>query len=90
MASVDVPFGRSPRVVVRFAVGSLVAFVLVGTAVGGVLARYARMQAEERGTFHGKFIADAVLPLALDGIDLSRPLPGEALEQSTHSSRRGS
>jgi signal transduction histidine kinase len=70
---------RSPRLVVRFAVGSLVAFVLVGTGVGAVLVRYVRMQAEERGTFHASFIADAVLPLALDGVDLSRPLAGEDL-----------
>jgi signal transduction histidine kinase len=81
MASADTPSGRSPRLVVRFAVGSLVAFVLVGTAVGGVLVRYARIQAEERGTFHGRFIADAALPLALDGIDLSEPLIGDALER---------
>ena len=68
---------RSPRLVVRFAVGSLVAFILIGTAVGAVLVRYVREQAEERGTFHATFIADAVLPLALDGIDLSEPLTGE-------------
>jgi signal transduction histidine kinase len=71
--------GRPPRLVVRFAIGTLAAFVLVGTGVGVLLVRYVRMQAEERGTFHAAFIADAVLPLALDGIDLSRPLEGEDL-----------
>jgi signal transduction histidine kinase len=72
---------RSPRLVARFAVGSLVAFVLVGTGVAIVLVRYIRMQAEERGTFHAHFIANAVLPLALDGIDLSKPLSGRDLER---------
>jgi signal transduction histidine kinase len=69
--------GRSPRLVVRFAVGSLVAFVLVGAGVGAVLVRYVRIQAEERGMFHATFMAKAVLPLAFTGIDLSRPVSGE-------------
>jgi signal transduction histidine kinase len=71
--------GRPPRLAVRFAVGSLAAFVLVGAGVGALLVRYVRMQAEERGSFHARFIADAVLPLAFDGIDLSRPLSGSDL-----------
>jgi signal transduction histidine kinase len=72
---------RSPRLVARFAVGSLVAFLLVGTGVGAILVRFVRMQAEERGSFHARFIADAVLPLALNGIDLSHPLSGPDLER---------
>ncbi len=71
----------TPRLVLRFAVGSLVAFVVVGAGVGALLVRYVRMQAEERGTFHARFIAQAVLPLALQGIDLSRPLTGADLER---------
>jgi signal transduction histidine kinase len=71
----DHPRG-TPRLVARFAVGSLVAFVLIGTGVGAVLVRYVRAQAEERGTFHARFIADAVLPLALGGVDLTRPVTG--------------
>ncbi|MGZ4124666.1 MAG: sensor histidine kinase [Actinomycetota bacterium] len=70
---------RSPRLVVRFAVGSLVAFLLVGAGVGAVLVRYIRMQAEARGTFHATFIATAVLPLAFTGVDLTEPLTGEDL-----------
>ncbi len=69
----------SPRLVVRFAVGSLVAFVLVGAGVGAILVRYVRIQAEERGSFHARFIADAVLPLAFDGVDLSQPLRNDDL-----------
>jgi signal transduction histidine kinase len=72
---------RSPRLVTRFAVASLVAFALVGTGVGAVLVRYVRIEAERRGTFHARFIASAVLPLALDGIDLTRPLSGAELER---------
>jgi signal transduction histidine kinase len=70
---------RSPRLVVRFAVGSFVAFLLVGAGVGGILVRYVRIQAEQRGSFHARFIADAVLPLAFEGTDLSRPLEGADL-----------
>jgi signal transduction histidine kinase len=70
---------RPPRLVVRFAVGSLIAFVLVGAGVGTVLVRHVRMQAEERGTFHATFMATAVLPLAFNGIDLTEPLTGEDL-----------
>jgi signal transduction histidine kinase len=69
----------SPRLVARFAIGTLVAFLLVGTVVGAILVRHVRVEAEQRGTFHARFIADAVLPLALDGIDLSRPLSGSDL-----------
>jgi signal transduction histidine kinase len=69
----------SPRLVVRFALGSLVAFVLVGAGVGAVLVRYVRIQAEERGSFHATFVAKAVLPLAFRGVDLSEPLTGEDL-----------
>jgi signal transduction histidine kinase len=72
---------RSPRLVARFAIASLVAFALVGTGVGAVLVRYVRIQAEQRGTFHARFIANAVLPMALDGIDLTRPLSGAELER---------
>jgi signal transduction histidine kinase len=72
---------RSPRLVARFAVGSLVAFLLVGTGVGAILVRFVRIQAEQRGSFHARFIANAVLPLALDGVDLSQPLSGSDLER---------
>jgi signal transduction histidine kinase len=73
------PRGRSPRLVVRFAVGSLVAFLLVGAGVGVLLVRYVREQAEERGSFHAVFVAQSVLPLAFAGIDLSKPLTGDEL-----------
>jgi signal transduction histidine kinase len=72
---------RQPRLVARFAIGTLVAFVLVATGVGAVLVRYVRIQAEERGSFHAAFIAEAVLPLALRGVDLSRPVTGDELER---------
>ena len=68
---------RQPHIVVRFAVASLAAFVLVG-AVGMVLMiRYARERAERAGAFHAAFVASAVLGPALSGLDLSRPITGD-------------
>lgn len=68
---------RQPHIVVRFAVASLAAFVLVG-AVGMVLMiRYARERAERAGAFHAAFVATSVLAPALSGLDLSRPITGD-------------
>jgi len=68
---------RQPHIVVRFAVASLAAFMLVG-AVGMVLMiRYARERAERAGAFHAAFVASAVLAPALSGLDLSRPVTGD-------------
>ena len=72
---------RGPALILRFGVGSLIAFVLVGLGMGAVLVRDARIQAEERGTFHAEFVATAVLAPALDGIDLTRPVGGDDLER---------
>ena len=70
-----------PHLVLRFAVASLAAFVLVG-AVGMVLMiRYARERAEHAGEFHSTFVADAVLAPALAGVDLSRPLTDSEYER---------
>lgn len=68
---------RQPHIVVRFAVASLAAFVLVG-AVGMVLMiRYARERAERAGAFHAAFVATSVLAPALSRLDLSRPITGD-------------
>jgi signal transduction histidine kinase len=75
------PARRPPRLILRFGTGSLIAFVVVGLGMGAVLVRHARIQAEERGTFHAEFLATAVLGPALEGIDLTRPVAGEDLER---------
>jgi len=68
---------RQPHIVVRFAVATLAAFVLVG-AVGMVLmVRYARERAERAGAFHAAFVASSILAPALSGLDLSRPITGD-------------
>jgi signal transduction histidine kinase len=64
-----------------FGAGSLIAFVLVGVGMGAVLVQNAGKQAEQRGTFHAVFVANAVLAPALEGIDLTRPVSGIELER---------
>ena len=68
---------RQPHIVVRFAVASLAAFVLVGAVGMGLMVRYARERAERAGAFHAAFVASAVLGPALSGLDLSRPITGD-------------
>jgi signal transduction histidine kinase len=68
---------RHPHIVVRFAVASLAAFVLVGAVGMGLMVRYARERAERAGAFHAAFVASAVLGPALSGLDLSRPITGD-------------
>jgi signal transduction histidine kinase len=63
-----------PRLVLRFALASLVAFVLFGMLGIFFISRYARERAERTGAFHSTFAARAVLQPALQGIDLSGPI----------------
>jgi signal transduction histidine kinase len=72
---------RRPHLALRFAVGSLVAFVIVGAGVGVLLVRYVRERVERIGTFHAQFVTNSVLAPALVGVDLSTPLTGAAYEK---------
>jgi signal transduction histidine kinase len=74
------PRSGRPRLVLRFAVGALVAFGAIGVAVSFVMVRTARDRAERVAAFHARFVADAVLSPALQGVDLSRPLTGAAYD----------
>ena len=65
-----------PRLVLRFAVASLLVFVVVGVAAMVLMIRYARDRAELTGAEHATFVSDAVLAPALAGLDLSEPLTG--------------
>ena len=67
---------RQPHIVVRFAVASLAAFLLVGALGMVLMIRYARERAERAGAFHASFVASSVLAPALSGLDLSRPITG--------------
>jgi len=67
---------RAPRLILRFAAGSLVAFLLVGVGVGALVVHYVRGRVERIGTFHAQFVARAVLAPAFRGVDLSAPVTG--------------
>jgi signal transduction histidine kinase len=62
-------------------VASLLAFVVVGTAVAFAFEGIVRARAERAATFHAVFTAGAVLEPLLEGVDLSRPLSGEDLRR---------
>ncbi len=67
---------RAPRLILRFAAGSLIAFLLVGVGVGALVLHYVRERVERIGTFHAQFVARAVLAPAFQGVDLSAPVTG--------------
>jgi signal transduction histidine kinase len=73
--------GREPRLVLRFAVSSLVAFILVGSAISYLAVRQVRSRAETVATFHARFVADAVLAPQVIALNLSEPIGGSALAQ---------
>ncbi|MBI4260629.1 MAG: HAMP domain-containing histidine kinase [Actinobacteria bacterium] len=63
-----------PRIVARFAVGSLVVLILIGAGVSILAARNIRAGKEEAATFHAVYVADNVLGPFLRDRDLTRPL----------------
>ncbi len=68
-----------PRLVLRFALASLAAFLLTGLGVGAVMVGNVRHGEEEAATFHARFVANAVIAPSLAGVDVSRPLTDEQL-----------
>ncbi|HKE53687.1 MAG TPA: hypothetical protein VKC55_02855, partial [Actinomycetota bacterium] len=67
---------REPRLVVRFALASLLAFVLVAVAALYLLVQNARARAELVGARHAIFVGQSVLGPLFAGMDLSRPVTG--------------
>lgn len=65
----------------RFAAGSLGAFLLIGAGVMATTVSNVRHRAELAANAHAIFVADAVLGPALDGIDLRTPLTGEPYDR---------
>lgn len=71
---------RKPRLVLGFAVGALLAFLLAGVGVTAFTITTVTDRAERVATFHAVFVADAVLGPALRADDLDQPLSGSRLE----------
>lgn len=69
---------REPRLVLRFAVASLVAFALVGSAGLFSMTRYARARAERVGAERALFVGSSILSPAVAGLDLGSPVTGAA------------
>jgi signal transduction histidine kinase len=67
---------EKPHLVLRFAVASLIALVLVGAGGVVLMTGYARDRAESDGESHALFVVGSVLAPALEGVDLSEPLQG--------------
>lgn len=65
----------------RFAAGSLGAFLLIGAGVMATTVANVRQRAELAAASHATFVADSVLGPALAGIDLDTPLSGAAYAQ---------
>jgi signal transduction histidine kinase len=65
---------QNPRLVSRFAVSSLVAFVAVGATLSPVVSRQLRERQEEFAEFHALFLVDSVLRYELTVEDLQGPL----------------
>jgi signal transduction histidine kinase len=68
---------QNPRLVSRFAVSSLVAFVAVGAALSLVVSTQLRERQEELAEFHALFLVDSILRYELTIEDLEAPVAVE-------------
>ena len=73
---------NEPRLVLGFAVASLIAFVVVGLGATALLVRNARERAEVGGAQHALFVSQSVLAPAFEGVDLTEPVTGETYERT--------
>ncbi|HEY2803462.1 MAG TPA: histidine kinase dimerization/phospho-acceptor domain-containing protein, partial [Actinomycetota bacterium] len=73
--------GSRPRLVRRFALASLAAFVVIGAAVTFAMVRVVRERAEANAGFHASYVVNAVLAPSLHGVSLDRPLTGAELQR---------
>jgi len=64
----------SSRLMTRFALGSLVAFLGVGITLSVVVSRELRNRQEDAARFHAQFVADSILRYELNAGDLGSPL----------------
>jgi len=71
------PFGarlREQRLVIRFALASLVAFVALGIALSAIIARQFRLRGEAQAKAHATFVTDSILRHELERADLRGPI----------------
>jgi len=69
---------KRPRhlpLVSTFAIGSLIAFVVIGTALSVVVSRQLRNRQEAFAQFHAEFVADSILRYEFTASDLRGPVP---------------
>jgi signal transduction histidine kinase len=66
---------RHLRLVSTFAIGSLIAFVVIGAALSVVVSRQLRNRQEAFARFHAQFVADSILRYEFTPGDLTGPVP---------------
>jgi signal transduction histidine kinase len=74
------PGSPGTTIVVKFALTSLVVFVVIGVAITNVRASDVREREEARAGIRSELVAKEIVRPLLAGADLSRPLSGDALE----------
>ena len=65
---------RHLRLVSTFAIGSLIAFVVIGAALSVVVSRQLRNRQEAFAQFHAEFVAGSILRYAFTASDLKAPV----------------
>jgi signal transduction histidine kinase len=73
------PGSPGATIVVKFALTSLVVFVVIGIAITNFRASDVRAREESRAGVRSELVAKEIVRPLLVGVDLSRPLTGEAL-----------
>jgi hypothetical protein len=71
----------APRIMRRFAVAVLIAFVMVGLGVGELISTQIRSDALKNASSHAQFVSSSILAQALSPKDLRRPLYGAELKR---------
>jgi signal transduction histidine kinase len=66
---------RHLRLVSTFAIGSLIAFAVIGVALSVVVSRQLRNRQEASARFHAQFVADSILRYEFTPGDLTGPAP---------------
>jgi signal transduction histidine kinase len=67
-------FDKNPRLVTRFAVTSLLAFILIGVVLAFGVSSQLRSRQEQAATEHAQFIATSILPYELTPQDVTAPI----------------
>jgi signal transduction histidine kinase len=65
---------RNPRLVIRFALASLVAFVTIGLVLAYLVSHQLRGRQEEAAKFHAVFVTDSILRYELTPQDVAAPI----------------